>query len=101
MEYSELINYSGLKNGKKPLQSQVNSNCYYLTEKNIYVVRNKQIVHEILLPRDRNDTILNFDCIFYEDEKIKVIIATRLAYSRSMILDEDKLVLTDLQFIKW
>ena len=99
MEYSELIDYSGLR---RTVRSCVNSNCYYLTDEKIYVVKDDHIECEILLPKanDISDKIILFRDMYYIDEELTVIIATRDFYDHAMVLDEEKLILKNLRYTK-
>lgn len=96
------MNNEKVINARRKVDSCVNANCYYLTDEKIYVVKDDHIECEILLPKanDISDKIIRFRDMYYIDEELTVIIATRDFYDHSMILDEEKLILKKLTYTK-
>ncbi len=74
------------------LKSKINSNCYYLFKNLIIIKKINGCYKNIYLPQG-NDVICFYD-MYYMDDELKIIFATRNNYDLAGVLDEENLVIT-------
>ena len=77
-----------INNAKRIVKSKL---LYNLFDEQIIILRNNIILKTIHLPR--NDKVVAFDDMYYADDGLRIIIATRDAYDLVGILNENELTL--------
>lgn len=86
--------YKCLKNGRH-LESEVNSNEYYMTRRKIIVLnKEKQVIKKIELPQmENNERVIGFYDMYYDCGELLVVISMRDYYDSKTILNEKTLEL--------